>query len=187
MLKRLLIIALLCSPAAAWAICKPIRVLAPQWVAGVSCVSERICIDDVSRYQEASELYQSARRFVARALGPFQDNPRVVFCTTDACFQSFGFNKAAASTVGKSGIVLSPRGWTAYYVRHEMIHHLQAERLGVLARWLGPEWFIEGMAYALSEDPRRPLADPWQGHRSKFEQWYRKVGKERLWDEARKL
>ncbi len=106
---------------------------------------------------------------------------------SEGCFRSFGFDKASASTVGKSGIVLGPQGWTAYYVRHELIHHLQAERLGVLARWLGPEWFMEGMAYSLSEDPRRPLAGPWQGHRSKFEQWYRKVGKERLWDEARKL
>jgi len=186
-LKRLLLICLLCIPAAAWAICKPMRVLAPQWVERVFCIDAAICIDDVARTQEASALYDNALRFVASTVGPFQDNPRVVFCSTEACFRSFGFEKASASTVGKSGIVISPRGWTPYYVRHEMIHHLQAEQLGVLTQLLRPEWFIEGMAYSLSEDPRQPLPDRWQQRRTEFEAWYQKVGKGNLWEAARAL
>jgi hypothetical protein len=72
-----------------------------------------------------------------------------------------------------------------HFVRHEMIHHLQKERLGLLKSWLvTPQWFTEGMAYALSNDPRPTLAEPWQGYRSRFEAWYRLIGKERLWDEA---
>lgn len=190
MVKRLICISLsclLCSPAVAWAIYKPVRVLAPQWVNGISCVTAQICLDDVSRYPEASELYQSALRFVTTAVDPIQEFPRVIFCPTEACFQSFGFDKASASTVGKSGIVIGPNAWTAYYVRHEMIHHLQAERLGVLTQWLGSAWFIEGMAYSLSEDPRQPLPEPWQQHRTRFEAWFQQVGKERLWEEARQL
>jgi hypothetical protein len=70
-------------------------------------------------------------------------------------------------------------------VRHEMIHHLQKERLGNLRCWLvTPEWFFEGMAYALSEDPRATLAEPWQQYRSRFLAWYQRVGKARLWAEA---
>jgi hypothetical protein len=186
-LKPSLIVCLLASPAIAWAMFKPIRVLAPEWAGDISCVSSRICIDNALRYREASELYEGALRFVASAVGPFQHNPRVVFCSTEDCFRSFGFIKASASTVGNFGIVISPRGWTPYYVRHEMVHHLQAEQLGALTLWLGPEWFIEGMAYSLSKDPRRPLSEPWQQHRAEFEGWYQKVGKERLWEEARKL
>ncbi|MEZ4599022.1 MAG: hypothetical protein R2940_04455 [Syntrophotaleaceae bacterium] len=187
MLKRLLLLCLICSPAAAWSLYKPMRVIAPQWVEGISCVDAFICIDDVSRYPEALELYKSALHFVSTTVGSFHENPRVTFCTTEVCFQSFGFTKASASTVGKSGIVVSPRGWTLYYLRHEMIHHLQAERLGVLTQLLGPVWFIEGMAYSLSDDPRQPMAEPWRQHRADFEAWYEKVGKEGLWDEARKL
>lgn len=51
-----------------------------------------------------------------------------------------------------------PRGWEPHFVRHEMIHHLQAERLSTLTLLLKPRWFVEGMACALSDDPREPLA-----------------------------
>lgn len=187
MLKRLLLVCFLCIPAAAWAIYKPVRVFAPQWVDGISCPSAEICIDDVSRYQEASKLYESSLRFVATTIGPFKDKPRVIFCTTEACFQAFGFKKASAQSVGRVGIVISPRGWTPYYVRHEMIHYRQAEQLGAITQWLSPKWFIEGMAYSLSEDPRQQLSEPWQQYRTEFDTWYQTVGKGRLWAEARKL
>ena len=68
-----------------------------------------------------------------------------------------------------------------------MIHHLQAERLGALSQWLGPKWFMECMAYSLSQVPRQLLSEPWQQFRTVFEAWYRRVygGKGRLWEEAR--
>ena len=56
MLKRLLFISLLLSPAAAWALYKPMRVLAPQLVSGITCVTEIICTDDTTRYGEAERL-----------------------------------------------------------------------------------------------------------------------------------
>lgn len=188
-MRKLLLLSciLCCLPVAAWAFIKPVRVVAPQWVHSIDCVNAEICLEDTSRIQEASDLYQDALQFISSAAGPFQKRPRVVFCSTETCFQSFGFKRAAAITFGTSGIVISPRGWTPYYVRHEMIHHLQAEQLGVLIHWLGPEWFVEGMAYHLSEDPRHPLSNPWEQHRTKFHSWYRKVGKEHLWSEAENL
>lgn len=151
------------------------------------CVGERICTDDVSRHADAARLYAAARDFVTASVGNFEAEPRVVFCATQACFRSFGFDRAAAHTIGVSGIVLAPRGWKDYVLRHEMIHHLQAERLGVIRQWRMPGWFSEGMAYAFSEDPRPNLGPPSQGHRSRFRTWYRAVDKEKLWAEARKL
>ncbi len=124
---------------------------------------------------------------MASAVGPFDENPRVIFCTTEACFQSFGFNRSSAKAVGKSGIVVSPRGWKAHYLRHEMIHHRKAEELGVFASLLDPEGLIEGMSYSLSEDPRQSLSDPWQRYKVKFDTWFREIGKDRLWNEAGKL
>jgi hypothetical protein len=186
MLKRILIAMLLSLPLVAWAFFKPVRILAPE-TAGVTCVNERICIDDPSRLVEASALYQSAFQFVASSIGEIERPPRVVFCTTEICNESFGF-KAAANTIGTFGIVISPRAWKPYYLRHEMIHHLQKERLGNIKGWLvTPNWFIEGMAYYLSEDPRPALPEPWQEYRAHFNSWYRQVGKEQLWTEAAKL
>lgn len=189
MKKVLLILAALTllAPVAVWAMYKLVRVIAPEWVENISCVTPKVCVDDESKYPEASRLYDSALQFVASTVGPFQETPRAIFCATEACFQSFGFNKASAAAVGRSGIIISPMGWQAYYLRHEMIHYRQAEELGILAPLLDPEWFIEGMTYSLSSDPRQQLADPWQGHRAKFDAWYKKVKKDHLWEEARKL
>lgn len=189
MKKALLIsaIVILIVPVAAWAMYKPVRVLAPEWVRGVSCLNPDICIDDGLRSSEAIELYESALNFVVDAVGPFQKTPRVVFCTTEACFQSFGFDRSSASAVGKYGIVVGPRGWKDYYLRHEMIHIRQAEELGVFFSLLFPEWFVEGMAYSLSVDPRQPLSEPWEQYRITFYSWFQNVGKNRLWIEAGKL
>lgn len=180
------LIGLVCTPAAAWTVYKPTRVLAPEWN-GVSCVSETICTDDASRDEQALELYDEAYAFVHSSVGFIEQKPRVIFCASQACFQSFGFDKAAANTVGISGIVVSPRGWKDYYLRHEMIYHLQAERLGVFGQWRSPAWLTEGMAVVLGQDPRPELGEPWQKHRATFEKWYQTVGKAHLWEEARKL
>ena len=63
-----LLIGLVCTPAAAWTFYKPTRVLAPEWN-GVSCLSEHICTDDASRYEEARALYDEAYADVHAAVG----------------------------------------------------------------------------------------------------------------------
>lgn len=186
MLKRLLVICVLCVPAAAWAFFKPARVVAPELM-GLACISDTLCMDDLSRRQEAVGLYDAAVRFVDASVGAIENPPRVVFCNSETCFQSFGLGKRSAATIGTLGIVIGPRAWAPYYVRHEMIHHLQNERLGTIKAWRDPKWFIEGMAYALSEDPRPELAEPFERYRSRFERWYGRVGKDRLWEEAGRL
>ncbi len=186
MLKRLLLIAVLLIPAAAWAFIKPVRIVAPELV-GVSCSSEFMCTDDPSRYQEAAALYDEALHFVDSSVGSIEKKPRVTFCSTEDCFQSFGLGKRSAATIGTFGIVISPRAWKPFYVRHEMIHHLQNEQLGIVKVWRDPQWFIEGMAYALSEDPRPKLSEPFEQYRSQFNDWYKQVGKEQLWVKANNL
>jgi hypothetical protein len=170
-------------PSMAWACLEPVRVLAPA-LAGASCPSERICLDDETRYGEASALYEAAFERVQATLGTFRTPPRVTFCSSETCFESFGLRKSAGHTFGTWGIVIGPRGWQPHYVRHEMIHHLQAERVGNVRFWRCPEWFGEGMAYALSEDPRASLTEPFQGYRLRFEAWQRARGTADLWARA---
>jgi hypothetical protein len=184
--KRLLLIAMVgCMSAVTWARIKPAKML--ETFIGVSCVNDEICTDDPSRYLEASKLYDSALQFVASSIGPLEKRPLVVFCASEGCYQSFGFKNASAESIGHFCIVVSPRAWKSYYIRHEMIHRLQTQHLGLFTMWREPQWLIEGMAYSLSEDPRQMLAEPFQQYRSQFETWYRWVGKERLWADARKL
>jgi hypothetical protein len=159
MFKRIVFIALLALPVAAWAFVKPVRVLAPQ-LAGLTCHG-KVCVDDLSRLSEATGLYENAVGYVRDNIGEFQAEPRAVFCSTKACSRSFGFTSTLAYTVATAGVVISHRGWRPYLVRHELIHHLQNEHLGSLRAWLfKPAWFREGMAYSLSQDPRRPLPEP---------------------------
>jgi hypothetical protein len=185
-LKRASLLALLYVPLAAWAFVKPVRLLAPS-LAGVSCITDVICTDNPSRSREASELYEEAFRFVETKVAPIKSRPRAVFCQSDACAQSFGLGKSTAKNTSPFGIVFGPRAWNPYYVRHEFIHHLQYERLGLYRSLRSPAWFIEGMAYALSEDPRPILVEPFEQYRSHFKAWLRAVGKEHLWEQARKL
>lgn len=185
-MRLVLLLLVLGVPLAAWALVKPVRSLAPE-LEGVSCV-ERVCLDDESRRAEALALYREAAEFVQSSLGPLEKLPRAIFCSTRACSEKFGATGAHAYTMGTFAIVIGDRAWRPYYVRHELIHHLQNERLGSLRNsFLVPVWFREGMAYSLSEDPRSPLAEPLESYRAQFNHWLRGVGKDALWREAARL
>ncbi len=185
--RRFLLVICCLGPVAVWGVVKPIRILAPE-LNGVTCLTESVCIDDVSQSEKAQTLYKKSVSYVNNNISFLENKPRVVFCSTESCFQSFGFNRSYANAIGSFGIVLSPRAWDERYLRHEMIHHLQKEKLGNLKGWfVTPEWFMEGMAYSLSKDPREKLASPWQEYRVQFDEWFEAVGKEQLWIEANKL
>ncbi|MDE0520316.1 MAG: hypothetical protein OXH71_06495 [Candidatus Dadabacteria bacterium] len=162
---------------------KPIRVIVPE-LNGVSCIGEDICTDNPLRYEEAIALYEEAYEFVNSSVGIVEKKPRVIFCASQACFQSFGFSKAAAGTVDTSGIVIGPRGWKNYYIRHEMIHHLQAERLDVLKQWRSPlgsrrEWLTRSAKIPGQIFPRFSRSTVWN-LRNGIDQWAKKLcGKKR--------
>ena len=178
--RVLLSLPLLAIPALSWALFKPLRVLAPQ-LAGMTCEGA-VCVDDRARLRQAQALYGDALAFVDQSVGRIHSPPRALFCSTPACSRRFGFTSNGAYTVGVSGIVISHRGWAPYFTRHEMIHHLQNERLGVFGAWLGrPTWWREGMAYSLSRDERTVLPEPLQSYRSGFDQWLARTGFGALW------
>ena len=186
MLKRLLLVLLLLIPIIAWYTYKPMRVIAPQWN-GVSCITEHICLESLDKTEVATFHYDSAVVFVDEFVGKVQSKPRITFCSSAECFGAFGFHTPAkAKTVGLSGIVIGPDGWENHIIRHEIIHHLQSERLGIIRQWRSPPWFKEGMAYYLSGDDRK-LAEPFESYREKFSNWYRQEGKEHMWESAKTL
>ena len=187
LIKLFVIISLTISPAIVWIFLKPVRILAPEFVSGITCISDTVCIEDLSRSSEAEQLYNEAINFVTESVDEIKTNPRITFCSSQACFKSFGFNKSSAITIAKLGIIVSPKGWKDYYIRHEIIHHLQAERMGVISLWQSPYWYKEGMAYFLSNDPRNDLGHPLQDYRTEFQVWYKNVGKDNLWSAGKSL
>jgi hypothetical protein len=167
----------------AWFIVKPVRALFPTWV-GMVCPNDQICLDKAPRSAEAQALYDEAITFVSNGIGTLQGSPKVVFCSTDTCAENLGLGKRSAVTIGSWVTVIGPRAWKPYYVRHELIHVLQSQRLGELSLMRKPQWFKEGMAYSLSEDPRRPLAEPFESERAQFELWYHAAPVDQLWMRA---
>jgi hypothetical protein len=154
-------------PVATLAIPGPLRALVPG-LFGMVC-EERVCVDDARRLAEAQQLVRSARADVAQKLGAPHTLPL------------FGKRRSTAETFGGRAILIGPRGWAAHFVRHELIHAAQYEKLGFIRAWRGPRWIIEGMAYSLSEDPRHPLPTELEGWRTQYE---RRFGGERgaaLW------
>ncbi|WP_027781633.1 MULTISPECIES: membrane protein [Burkholderia] len=178
---------LVALPIAAYALVKPLRVVAPALVPGVSCPSADICTDDVAKLGDAQQLYRDGYARAAAAVGAFRAAPRVVFCATRTCADAFGLGTRAALTLGDFGVVIAPHGWQTYFLAHELIHHRQAEVLGNLAVLTKPRWLIEGMAYALSDDPRHPLAQPFESWRTQFAAWNAARGTQPLWDAARAI
>jgi len=180
-------LAALVTPLSLWALWKPIRALAPDWV-GVRCYEQGICTDDPSRLADAASLKLEAMSFVKAWAGPFEAEPRMIFCTTAACDKSFGFKGNAAFNVGAKALVVASRGWKPHYIRHELIHCVQVERIGGFRMLLHtPVWLIEGMAYSASQDPRRPLQEPWEGYRKQYEEWAQQDTPATLWSRAAAL
>ena len=170
----------------AWAIVRPVRVVAPEF-AGAVCISHSICLDDRTQTERAKLLYSEASDFVNRNVASVEGQPRLIFCSTQSCADSFGLGARSAVTLGTLGTVIGPRAWQPHYVRHELIHYVQGKRFGVIGLLLKPTWFVEGMAYGLSQDPRTPLAEPFESYRSKFLAWYGLVDKSQMWREGGKL
>lgn len=108
--KRLALLLLVGVPVLSWAVVKPLRVIAPT-LAGVSCPNAQVCVDDLSRLEEATALRDAAVGFVSERLGPLPPDARVVFCATETCADAFGLGRRSAVTVGGQGTVIGPRAW----------------------------------------------------------------------------
>lgn len=151
---------------------RPMHALAPK-AFGLTCGADNICIDDLSRLPEARALTQDALAFVNTNLGKIETPPRVLFCSTQSCFANFGDTRVAALYLwGFDTLMVNHIGWEDHILRHELIHHWQSENIGVLRSARLPGWYIEGMAYVLSEDPRPVIPNAEAcGWRAQFAEW----------------
>ena len=164
----------------------PSRRLVPS-IVGLDCDSQGICAESWQQLQRAQPLYEDSKQFVQGRLGRLEHPLHTIFCQSDWCASYFGLSGSKAQTTGLFGTVIGRDAWVPYLVRHELIHQIQNERMGIFRLHSGPEWFLEGMAYSLSDDPRADLGVPWQEHRARFDSWYAATGSANLWAAAKVL
>lgn len=179
------ILAALSAPPAAWALAKPVRLLAPV-LNGMTC-DGAVCVEEPARLAEAAALYEDALLKIAARGTPLQQRPRMAFCSTDACYRAFGGGAERAITYPWLGSLIAPTSWAPHFARHELIHALQAQELGAIGMLRKPAWFREGMAYAWSEPPPEDMPVQFAPLRAQFEAWLDGTGQRRLWHEARRL
>lgn len=166
------VVILLLLPISAFAFYKPVRLLVPE-AFGVSCNEHKVCVDDSSQLESAVSLLNGSKSYLETRWGLSIGEPKIIFCSTEKCQSTFGLGQKAGFTFGSFGIAIAPRAWKQYYVAHELIHHWQADNFGSLALLKGEPWLIEGMAYSLSNDPRKELHEPFESCRQRFNDWHR--------------
>ena len=165
---------------------RPSRVIIPE-VLGFTKIEEGFYLDEPARADEAQLLREQALQDIEKEFGQFKKEPKIIFCSAQESFEKFGFNKSAARSVATYGIVISPRAWEVYYLKHELIHYWQTENLGIINIYFYPQWLREGMAYSLSGDPRKPLDEPWETYREEFDKWYEKIEKNNILMEIKSI
>lgn len=185
LIKKSVLLGLLCLPVATWLFAKPVRILAPGFL-GVVCQG-LVCVEDEERLSDAVVLYDEAYAFVEAQLSQFDTKPRMIFCNTARCYRSFGGGRERAISYPKIGSLISADAWKPHFIRHEFIHHLQFQHLGAIGTMLGPAWLREGMAYSVSEPPEEDLPSQFRKYQERYDNWIGTVGSGDIWAAAKRL
>lgn len=104
----------------------------------------------------AVETVDEARGRVRRFYGTLESSPRILVCLTEACYQRIGGGGSTGIALLNLTLLLSPRGDQVVIASHEMAHIELHHRLGLIATIERdvPQWFDEGLAALVSDDPR---------------------------------
>ena len=172
-------------PVGAWAYFKPVRILAPE-LNGVTC-DGAVCVEDNAQLEQAHKLQRDAIERVAKQLVPLRELPLTVFCSTRACYHSFGGGMERGATLFHLGVILPPESWVPHIVEHEYIHMLQAQELGLMGRQRTPDWFKEGMPFFISAPPAYDLPDYARPLVAKYRAWEQRVGRKNVWQAVGEL
>jgi hypothetical protein len=99
---------------------------------------------------QLAAMAEEARRRVEAFYGGRESDPRLIACFTDDCYSRIGGGGEKGVAVLDRAVMLSPRGLDAVIASHEVAHVELHQRLDGDV----PQWFDEGLAVVVSEDPR---------------------------------
>jgi hypothetical protein len=109
----------------------------------------------VDRRIIAKATVEAGRARVRAFYSDLQSTPRVLLCATDTCYRPLGGGSRGVTLLDQA-LILSPRGTDPVIAAHELAHAELHKRIGLRATWARsvPQWFDEGLAVVVSDDPR---------------------------------
>src|SRR5713226_4070659 len=132
------------------------KLWAPTWFE-LEPIAPRVFVNKgmpPAQRQLVLELVAESEQRLARYYGEVASTPKLFFCSTEACFRSFGGSTNRAKSFGDYGSLFSPRGTSIPILSHERSHvELYSRAGGFLTMRRVPSWFDEGLAVAVSEEP----------------------------------
>ena len=128
---------------------------------GMEGVAPRVFVNkdmSLEKREQFSKIVSEAKIRIAEFYGEVLSQPEILACSTEECFVGLGAKKQRGLHLGKSKILLSPRGLTIPILTHEWSHAELATRMeawldGVFGIHSIPTWFNEGLAVVVSEEP----------------------------------
>jgi hypothetical protein len=107
-----------------------------------------------------SAVVDQARDQVASFYGTLSGSPRILVCTTSDCYRRVGGGGSRGMALLTFALLLSQRGIDPVIAAHELSHIELHNRLGLVrtVRRAVPQWFDEGVAVVVSNDPRYLVA-----------------------------
>ncbi|GJD72247.1 hypothetical protein [Methylobacterium goesingense] len=113
------------------------------------------------RREAAKATVAAARARVRAFYGDLRSGPRILLCGTDACYRPLGGGSRGIALLDRA-LILSPRGADVVIAAHELAHAELHRRIGLVATLSRsvPQWFDEGLAVVVSDDPRYLATGP---------------------------
>jgi hypothetical protein len=103
------------------------------------------------RRRRVSEVVEQANKRVSDFFGGRKSSPDLLVCLSDDCYRRIGGGRERGIAVLNRAVMLSPRGVDPVIASHELTHvELHARLNGAEV----PQWFDEGLAVLVSDDPR---------------------------------
>jgi hypothetical protein len=104
----------------------------------------------------AKQALAEARSRVGDFYGAPIVAPTILICLTDQCYRRLGGGDSLGRTILDQAVFLAPMGINPTIASHELSHVQIHSRIGKVRTLTGsvPEWFVEGAAVVVSDDPR---------------------------------
>jgi hypothetical protein len=108
--------------------------------------------------EQVTDAVDEGTRRAAAFFGGLRSDPDFLACLTDECYARIGGGGERGIAVLNRAVMLSPRGIDPVIAAHELTHVELHTRLG---KGTVPQWFDEGLAVLVSDDPRylRPAGE----------------------------